>query len=165
MILSWWRKLANKTNRSSKRALHSASRSRFFRRMWVEQLEDRTLLATFQWIGGSSVNWNDAGNWTLASGSGSFPNAQGDIAKFTASYSTAQSITVNQAITVGEIDYGTSRNVTITSTGTNALTLDNTGLGGTAILDVGQTNTNSAVDVLSAPLLVAPPTALVPPVR
>src|SRR6266850_871503 len=128
MILSWWRKLATKNNRTSKRALRRTSRSRFFRQMWVEQLEDRTLLSTFQWIGGSSVNWNDAGNWTLVSGAGSFPNAQGDIAQFTASYSAAQLVTVNQAISVGEIDFGTSRNITITSTGTNVLALDNTGV-------------------------------------
>src|SRR5437667_7785783 len=104
MILSWWRTLAKKNNRTSKRALHSTSRSRFFRQMWVEQLEDRTLLSTFQWLGGSSVNWSDAGNWTLVSGTGSFPNAQGDVVQFTGSYSAAQLVTINQTITVGEID-------------------------------------------------------------
>ena len=79
----------------------------------LEVLEDRTLLSTFQWTGGSGVNWNDSGNWNLVSGAGTFPNAQGDVAQFTGSYSAAQAVAVNQAITVGEIDFGTAKDVTI----------------------------------------------------
>ena len=53
----------------------TAWRSRFFRQIWIEALEDRTLLSAYQWLGGSSANWNDPGNWTLLSGSGTFPRS------------------------------------------------------------------------------------------
>src|SRR5262245_10964201 len=153
MNLSWWRKSHHRKVKApltvSRRVL-----SRFFRCLLVEPLEDRTLPSTFQWVGGSSTNWNDAGNWNLLSGSGTFPNAPGDVARFNASYSTAQTVTVNQAITVGEIDFGTTRNVTIAASGSNVLTLDNTGTAANAVLDVGQAFTNSGVDVIAAPLVV-----------
>ena len=82
------------------------------------------------------------------------------MAQFTGSYSAAQTVTVNQAITVGEIDFGTTKNITITSSGSNVLTLDNTGTSGNAVLDVGLTNSNSGIDLISAPISVAAATPL-----
>ena len=80
--------------------------------IWLEELEDRTLLSTYRWTGASSPNWTDPGNWSLLSGAGTFPNAVGDIAQFTGT-PTSQIAVVNQAITVGEIDFGTASNITI----------------------------------------------------
>ena len=72
---------------------------------------------------GGSTNWNTAGNWSLISGSGSFPNAVDDVAQFTASLFRAQTALVNQAITVGEIDFGTTSNITINGDGISGHTL------------------------------------------
>src|SRR5262249_10476217 len=57
------------------------------------------------------------------------------------------------------IDFATTRNVTIL--GGNVLTLDNTGAGGNAVLDVGNSATNSGTDLIAAPLSVAAATPLV----
>src|SRR5262249_31046374 len=116
MVSTWWRALLKRNAKTA----HTASgnlRPKFFRQMYFERLEDRTLPSTFQRVGTSSLNWNDPGNWT--GGNGTFPNAQGDVAQFTGSYSAAQTVIVNQAITVGEIDFGSSKNITITASGGN----------------------------------------------
>ena len=102
-------------------------------------LEDRTVPATYQWTGtGANANWNNAANWTLISGTGTFPNAVGDVAQFTGAYTADQKATITTAITVGEIDFGGSGytgnfGVTITKTA-GSLTLTNSA--GTAILNV-----------------------------
>ncbi len=117
----------------------------------LQLLEDRTMPSVYQWTGASSVNWNDPGNWSLISGLGTFPNAVGDVARFTGTYAATQTTaSVNTAITVGEIDFGTSANVTINASGANVLTLQNTS--GAAIFDVGQAFTNSGVDSITAPI-------------
>src|SRR5437868_12686492 len=115
MFLSWWRQLVRYVfwnSQTPKKERRKLSR-KFPRLLFVEPLEDRTLLSTFQWTGGSGSNWNDGGNWSRLSGSGTFPNAVDDVAQFTGTYSSAQLAVVNQAITVGEIDFGTTKNVTI----------------------------------------------------
>src|SRR5438045_2816386 len=98
MFLSSWRKLMKLVRRNDKASRRKRGRfqcdDQTFRWLWLELLEDRTLLSTFKWLGGSSANWNDSGNWSLLSGSGAFPNAQGDVAQFTGTYSTAQTATV-----------------------------------------------------------------------
>src|SRR5947209_6491607 len=109
MLLSWWRQLVKRQARHSDSRSRLTNHSRFFRRVWLEQLEDRTLLSTYQWTGAASANWTDPGNWNLVSGAGSFPNAQGDVAQFIGSYSGPQTVTINAAITVGEVDWGTAK--------------------------------------------------------
>src|SRR5262249_24374581 len=130
----------------------SRSRSRFFRYVGGELLEDRTLLSTFQWTGATSSSWNDPSNW----GGTGFPNAQGDVAQFTGTITGATAVTVNQAIPVGEIDFNTGSNSAIG--GTNVLTLDNTGVGPNAVISLPAANTG--VDVIAAPLAVAGATPL-----
>src|SRR5207247_10394027 len=96
---------------------------------------------------------------------GSFPNAAGDVAQFTASYSTAQTATINQAITVGEIDFGTSKNITINNSGGSVLTLDNPRTAANAVLNVGSGSfTNTGADLVTAPLVVAAATPLTAPI-
>ena len=108
MSLPWWRRLLalSKAGTGASGSRSGRKRSRFFRQLRLEYLEDRTVLSTFQWTGASSTNWSDAGNWA-GGPAGTFPNAQGDVAQFTGSYSAAQTVLVNQTITVGEIDFGT----------------------------------------------------------
>src|SRR5205809_449317 len=81
----------------------------------IEALEERALLSTFQWTGlGPTTNWDDAGNWNLVSGAGTFPNASADIAQFVVpgggavTGQTTATVNVLAGITVGEIDFGTS---------------------------------------------------------
>src|SRR5260370_10954538 len=163
MSLPWLRRVSAFVRKSTKAVTEARAPrplARFFSRLWVEPLEERVLPSSYQWVGGSSANWNDPGNWSLLSGTGTFPNAPGDIAKFTGTYSAAQTVTVNTAITVGEIDFGSSRNITINASGSNLLTLDNTGTAANAVLDVGQSTTNSGTHLISAPLVVNSSTPL-----
>jgi len=130
-------------------------------RLRVESLEDRTVPSTFQWVGGSGANWNTAANWALISGSGSFPNAVDDVAQFTASYSGAQTALVNQAISVGEIDFGSTKNITINGDGVSSHTLTLSATSGNTVFNAGALPfTNSGIDVIAAPLVVAAATPL-----
>src|SRR5262249_7645291 len=149
MFLPWWRN-------APKQKAKSRSRSRFFRFVGVELLEDRTLLSTFQWTGSANALWNNPNNWTNGP-VGAFPSAQGDVAQFTGTITGSTLVTVNQAITVGEIDFNNGSSITIG--GPNVLTLDNTGgVGGNAILSLA--GTNAGVDVIAAPIAVAGATPL-----
>src|SRR5580700_1052938 len=115
MFLSWLRKLAECVHRNNLRTRRDRQKYRlrkFPRQIWtslaLEELEDRTLLTTYAWtgLGGDSL-WNDPNNW----GGAGFPNAIGDVANFTGTYSAAQTVVVNQPITVGTIDFGTASNI------------------------------------------------------
>ncbi len=158
MSLSSWRKIVRLVRRPlrfapGQRPATELSASHGLR---LEQLEDRTLLSTYQWLGTSSALWSDPGNWT-GGPAGTFPSLAGDVAQFTGSITGSTTVTVNQAITVGEIDFNTASNITINSTGTNVLTLDNTP-NPNAILNVAATNTGT--QVLNTPVTVAAGTPL-----
>src|SRR4051812_17380152 len=164
MFLSAWRKSAQslrETPPTIRRERRRPAGHRFGSGLGVESLEDRTLLSTFQWLGGATGNWNDPANWNRVAGAtGTFPNAARDIARFTRAYPRAQTVSVNAGITVGEIDFGTVSNITITATGANVLTLDNTP-NANAILNVGAAPfTNTGTDTITAPLAVASGTPL-----
>src|SRR5262249_23593365 len=74
--------------------------------------------------------------------------------QFTATTATNTTAVVNQAITVGEIDFGSSQSYTLSSSGGSALTLQNSS--GDAVLNVGASPfTNSGTDTISAPLTVS----------
>ena len=137
MFLSSWLKLVQHVRRGGKAALRgqrSGLHARKSAHLTLEMLEDRTLMSasTFQWTGAErslTSNWNDPVNWTnLTPGSPEqFPNTVGDIVQFTGT-PQASTVLVNQAITVGEIDFGTAANINI-GIGGFGLTLDNTGAG------------------------------------
>ena len=151
MFLSSWLKLVQHVRRGGKAALRgqrSGLHARKSAHLTLEMLEDRTLMSasTFQWTGASSLtsNWNDPVNWTnLTPGSPEqFPNTVGDIVQFTGT-PQASTVLVNQAITVGEIDFGTAANINI-GIGGFGLTLDNTGApGNTAKIVATASNTGS----------------------
>ena len=78
MFLSWWRNFVrwvcrrNLQSRSERRKFVSR---RFPRpvlvNLAIEQLEDRTLLTSYQWTGvGTTANWSNPTNWALISGTG-----------------------------------------------------------------------------------------------
>lgn len=67
--------------------------------------------------------------------------------------------TVDVAITVGEIDFGSSSNITIDNSNSGVLTLD--GGSGNAIVNDGSGSfTNSGADTISVPLVLASPLAV-----
>ena len=118
-------------------------------------LEDRTVPATYQWTGaGANANWNTPANWTLISGTGTFPNAAGDIAQFSAAYTANQTPVLTSAVTVGEIDFGGAAytgnfGVDITGGTGGSLVLKNTG-GAAAVINV-----NSSGNTTVAPITIS----------
>src|ERR1019366_7665404 len=170
MYLSWWRNLVkwvyrnNLTTRRDRRSF----KKKFHRPAWahlgLEQLEDRTLLSvtTLQWTpAGVNTNWSNPSNWTIVNtGTDTTPLA-GDIAHFgpvtgplgtTTDYTAAQTVTIDVASSVGEIDFGSTKNITIS--GANVLTFNNAG--GTtpafANLDVGASFANTGLDMITVPI-------------
>lgn len=83
-----------------------------------------SLAAGFTWIptAAGTFNWNDAsGNWTSG-----FPNAVSDTATFSGTLAGAQTINLNQAITVGSLSLGgtsASNAYTIAAGSAGSLTL------------------------------------------
>ena len=167
MILFPWRKLAQllRQNSGTSHLQRVASTPRFFRWLWLEQLEDRTLLSTYQWVGGdpaTPTSWSDQNNWynTTATVPGlgqGYPTAVGDIAQFVDSVPGGivnPTATVDAAgINVGEIDFGSVQTITINNSGGgNILTLSS-GTANPAILNTLAANTGT--DSISAPVTQA----------
>src|ERR1051325_4097475 len=165
MILSWWRKLVDfvaqyRLRNPQKPRKRSTQRFLRWAFLSIEQLEERITPTTFRWTGAAGANWSDPGNWNIVSSTNTdlFPNATSDAAQFTGS-PTSSLVIVNQAITVGELDFGTASNITIQNSGGNVLTLQNTS--GNAILNVGSgAFTNTGTDTIAAPITVSPLTPL-----
>src|SRR4051812_41425902 len=112
MSLSWWRKNPQHTRKAGKLDPRKLL-PRFLRHLWVERLEDRTLPSTFTWTGGGSdALWNNPANWSPAG----FPNAQGDVAQFTGT-PAQNAVTLNQPITLGELDFDSASSITINGSG------------------------------------------------
>ena len=141
--------------------LRSKSRPTRKRIASFDILEDRTVPATYQWTGaGANANWNTAANWTLISGTGTFPNAVGDVAQFTGAYTATQTPVLTSAVTVGEIDFGGPTytgnfGVTLTKSA-GGLTLKNAS--GPAVINVlagGNTTTQTITIATLASGLVA----------
>lgn len=76
MVLTTWKLLdAGRIGTGPWTRLRVASRAR---RVFLERLEDRQLLATDVWTGAVSSSWSDPSNWSLNAIPGT-----GDIASFT----------------------------------------------------------------------------------
>src|SRR5262245_45737226 len=120
MFFSSWRKLVQQVRRQGgkvRRGRRQPAENRKSTWLWCEQLEERTLLTTFQWTGGitgTDNNWNSVLNWNVpGSGTGvGFPSAAGDIAQFIGNVQ-AGNIKINANVTVGEIDFNSNSTFTI----------------------------------------------------
>ena len=137
-------KLVDWKSRPAKRRRSRGTRASTYW-IWFEPLEDRFAPAntTYRWTGAIDNNWTTAGNWTVISGNdATFPNATTDIAQFTNSSVTRTAVTVNQAITVGELDFDKGNSYTIS--GSSTLTFQ----GATsATLSVASSSTSNNVDL------------------
>ncbi len=159
----WLRQISSILLGSSKRSARKHPRTKLrgqqVRQLGLEFLEERIAPATYQWIGGgtgaTATNWDNAANWKLLTGTGAtFPNAPGDIAQFTSSAAPQTMATVDVPITVGEIDFGSIQNYTISASAGNVLKLDQ-GLALNSVLSLGTVGTNTGTDLISAPLQAA----------
>ena len=96
--------------------------------MNVETLEDRAVPATFNLIStAASESWNNIAAWDNGS---AFPNANVDIANLNVGLTSPQTISLNQAITVNQLNIGNSagagNSITIAPGGAFVLTLSGT---------------------------------------
>jgi autotransporter-associated beta strand protein len=105
------------------------------------------------WSAAVSGSWSAAGNWT-----GGVPNAAGAIAVIDASTTTALTITLDKPQTLGALLLGNSAGsalgYTLSGTGSNSLTLNNSGYGAT-ITVTGGTHAVNAPVILADNLQVA----------
>lgn len=77
--------------------------------------------ATLQWTGGTSVNWNTAGNWTVSSGSDAdgIPDAD-DVVEF---YNAAANLATNNDRTAGSSSTATLSGLVFLSSATTAASI------------------------------------------
>ena len=104
---------------------------------------------TFNWVqtAPGAYNWNDPANW----GGIGFPNYAGDVANLATALTGNETISLNQAITVGTIDMGstgTSGTFTIVAN-SGSLTLHASS--GSAVLD----DQNNGGDSINSPITLA----------
>ena len=103
----------------------------------------------------SAQSWNVNGNWTNTA---AFPNAAGAVAVVTPRITAAQTINLNQAITVGVLNLGATNRtskITLAPNG-GSLTFDNTTNGTARLTEVATSggDTNNAPLTLNSNLLV-----------
>ncbi|MGA2256119.1 MAG: DNRLRE domain-containing protein [Thermoguttaceae bacterium] len=87
------------------------------------------------WLTATSGNWSNGANWTT----GAAPDGPGQVAVLNKTTTAALTVTLDKPETVGTLEFGNSGGdlaVGYTLSGTNALTLDNSG--STALLTVSQ---------------------------
>lgn len=115
--------------------------------------------ASFQWnqtAAGTTYDWNVPANWTPGT---DFPDAVGDVANFTADLLGAQTIRLQEDITIGTLNIGDPATAFFAYTIANeagdtfALTFDNAG-GSSARLAKNLTVSGGATDVISAPIVL-----------
>jgi hypothetical protein len=93
-----------------------------------------------------SGNWNETGSWTT----GAIPSVAGDVAGFWNGTTGFAQVTVDTAPTVGTIVFGSLTGYQlIQDTNNYSITLDNTGVGNMATIDV-----QSGANTVSVPLIV-----------
>ena len=81
------------------------------------------------WNVDANGSWTTASNWLYAGGgpNGSYPNAPGDQAFFTAEYTAARTVTIpaGVTVTVGAIYFGTPQRIDVVGSGSSRLVLNN----------------------------------------
>lgn len=110
--------------------------------------------ATYTWVptaSGTTYDWNNTANWTPST---AFPNAVDDIVNITNNIAGAQTIRLNVPVTVGTLNLGdsTSTYYAVTLAAGTAGSLIFQDSSGTATL--ARTTNTSAVDVISADVLL-----------
>jgi hypothetical protein len=111
----------------------------------VVELDTQAALAP-HWNFVSNGEWSAPGNWR-----GRLPNGIDDYAIFGAAITQARTVSVNESITVGRIDFNNANTYTIS--GTNLLTLS-------SVIGDAQINVQKGSHAIAAPLMLANDTAI-----
>jgi len=100
-----------------------------------------------RWASAVSGNWSNSGNWT-----GSVPNGVGAGAAFSAATTVAVTVTLDTPVTLGSLQFGnfgsSSVGYTLSGSGSNTLTLNNSGSAATIMVIYGS-------HVINAPVVLA----------
>ena len=119
----------------------------------VRLVATTTLAPTAVWTGaGGNTNWSNSGNWT-----GGVPNSASATAVITAPAASPITVTLDSPQTVGTLTLGSANGtaVTISGTGGNTLTMDNSGSGATIVALGGGAHDIDAPVVLAENLSVS----------
>src|SRR5579862_7752368 len=153
MFLSSWRKFVQSVRRQRgaiRRGNQQPAEARKSRWLFVEELEERTLLTTTAiWApqGSAPFNWTNNANWQ----GGVAPVNQGDVAIFQGTITSSP--TLDASITVGEIDFNSPSNVVINQGSSSfTITFDNTP---SATSSIKTLSTNGGLDTINVGLLAA----------
>ncbi len=99
---------------------------------------------SYHWASASSGNWSSSANWTFA-----VPNSTGGSAVINAATTSQLTITLNVPVTLGTLVLGNSASsttgYTISGSGTNTLTFNNSGNGATITVTGGSQQINAPV--------------------
>ena len=102
-------------------------------------------------VQGGSGSWQVDSNGAASvstNWSGGLPNGAGDTATFGAVITQARTVTIDEPTVLGEIVFDSPQSYTLSGTGTNTLTLDNSGSGATIAVTEGS-------EAIAAPLVLA----------
>ena len=123
------------------------------RRLFLEPLEDRRLLATYVWDGGGGdALWSNLNNWNVG---GSDPTALPSSAD-TVSFQGAspQAVTVDGAYTVGGIAFTAAGYTLAPQAAGNSITLNNGANGGSLSDTVGSNTINVDLNLPGSPVVI-----------
>ena len=112
-------------------------------------------------LGTTPQPWNNAASWTnTTGGTGTFPNAAGDVANLVADITATQQVNLNQNITIGTLNIGdigaSAPNLfTIaTGTGTNTLTFQGATTGAATAINVTTAGTAGVANTIGTAVVL-----------
>src|SRR5205807_1986065 len=127
MLLTWWRRLAQRNSKVSQRRSRQGARNKILRSYpRLEPLEDRLLLSTVQWTNSAGGDWDVGANWNAGHVPGADDEAVIDISGITVTHKTSasdsiHSLTSHAAINLsaGSLSLGSLSSIlnTLTMTG------------------------------------------------
>ncbi len=76
----------------------------------LEALESRITPTTYTWLptAAGAYDWTNPANWSVSGGTGTYPQATGDVANVTSALAGNETINLDTAITVGTLNVGAS---------------------------------------------------------
>src|SRR5437867_1656831 len=116
---------------------HSRARKSFSTKLYLEQLEDRTLPAVVMWTNPAGGDWDTPGNWSTGSVPGAADDAVINTSGISVTHSTGASDAINSLDSQAAIALsGGSLSIASASTINNSFTLSGGVLNGTGAITV-----------------------------